>query len=315
MAATGAAAVLAVAVVAAVPAWAKTPPMAALPDEAPVVAVDDVQDEGYIDGYQPPASQDTAVEPSAQAPVQAAQPKTDTAMTAELADDATADAVKEAAEPAPQEPEAAPEPEPVREPAPKKKQKAPTKSADTASVQTAEPEAPAADSTGDAGAVPSWIIMEPASEPAAEPDPELEEIPSWLLTGTEAEPATDDGPPVWLIGTMGVARLNFPYDNGPLCQASYAEIPVPIENCDTRVRLELGFPVSGLTQGDLLCFADTVVSNTGADWVTVYGSDGNGLQFLGGCPDWAYYGPLDEYGQVYPTTCIIRLSENGYYAE
>ena len=117
--------------------------------------------------------------------------------------------------------------------------------------------------------------------------------------------------PPWLTTTLEKAVWNNPYDGGPLFQISYAQVPCPLENADTRMYVDLGAPVSTLTQGDLLAFVARSVKGCSADWSTIVGSDGYGLQFVNG-PDFAFYGLLDEYGQVVEASYVIMLTENGY---
>lgn len=162
----------------------------------------------------------------------------------------------------------------------------------------------------DAEAVAEKAQSKPVeTNPEPEPEAEIEDpvdntgAPEWL--------GLDPEMPSWLTTTLEKAVWNNPYDGGPLFQISYAQAPCPLENADTRMYVELGAPVSTLTQGDLLAFVNRSVKGCTADWCTIVGSDGYGLQFANG-PDFAFYGLLDEYGQVVEASYVIMLTENGY---
>lgn len=148
-------------------------------------------------------------------------------------------------------------------------------------------------------------VPQPATEPEApaETDP-----PDWLVP---QEPVQEDSLD-WLHTALDKALWRNPYDGGPLCQGQYAQIPCPLENAETRLYTELGAPVSTLTQPDLLAFVKMAVQGCDASWATIVGSDGYGLQFPGCTADFAFYGPLDEYGQVTDVQYIIMLTEYGY---
>ena len=149
----------------------------------------------------------------------------------------------------------------------------------------------------------------------AELTPEPTLPPDWLVpnTGSDNTSTSDTGVPEWLYGTFMTAVINNPYDGGPLCKASYATVPAG--GYGMRVRCELDIRCSQLTQGDLLAFVQRVVLTTEADWVTIIGSDGKGIQFTGGDSDSAYYGPLDEYGRVTEAEYYISLTSKGYTYE
>lgn len=148
---------------------------------------------------------------------------------------------------------------------------------------------------------PDWLVPDDTTPP------------DWLIPSDAARTGGNDGVPGWLYGTFGAALLNNPYDNGPLSRTSYAQVPMP--GYGTRVRCELDFECWALTQGDLLNFVKNVVEPTDADWVTIFGSDGKGIQFTGGCVDYADYGPVDEYGRVTDKQYRLTLTEKGYTYE
>lgn len=169
---------------------------------------------------------------------------------------------------------------------------------------------------------------EPAEQEEPEPAAEAEQgPPEWLVPDApETIPATEaeQGPPEWLFGppepdvpewatgTLDRAVYRNPYDGGPLSQKSYAQVPCALEGADTRLYVELGAPVSTLTQGDILYFVANAVQGCDASWATIIGSDGMGIQFLNCDPGLALYGPLDEYGQVLEIRHYIMLTEYGY---
>lgn len=289
---------LAIAVLAvALPAAARTPPIESVPEPAiaapvaPVLpdAVTDAGDSGPGEQPAEPAAVRAAVSAASSQPV-IVIPVTD-ASEADGTEDAAADepwavpdgdAAEELAQDAAAEPvavivEPEPEPEPVAvEPDP-------------------EPE-PEPD-------------PEPEPEPAAEPA-EDEGMPDWLLPAApEPEPA-----PEWLLDMLDRAMWRYPYDGGPLCQKSWAQIPVPLDNAGTRAYVELDTTVAWLSQGDLLGFAGNSIRYCDADWFTITGTDGWGIQFPGCNTDFAVYGPLDEYGEVTAVVRFIYLGEDGYYA-
>lgn len=187
------------------------------------------------------------------------------------------------------------------------------------------PEAPAATPEPEVQIVYVYIEKEPEPEPEPEPEepvgtepeePVDTEPPSWLVTDTEpeGEPESEAQPaPEWLSAPIDRAMWKFPYDGGPLCQKSWAQIPCAITE-GTRAYIELDTPVIWLSQADLINFVGTSIKNCDADWFTIYGSDGYGIQFLYGNPEYAIYGPLDEYGQVTEVVRFIFLGEDGYYA-
>ena len=171
------------------------------------------------------------------------------------------------------------------------------------------------------------VKQEPAAEPAAEPEPEPDPepvpeeepepeepapedgLPDWLSGGEpEPEPA-----PEWLLATLDKAMWNNPYDGGPLCQKSWAEIPCAVTD-GTRAYVQLDTTVAWLTQGDLLGFVGNSIRYCGADWFTIVGVDDWGIQFPGCNTDFAVYGPLNEYGEVTEAVRFIYLGEDGYYA-
>lgn len=155
-----------------------------------------------------------------------------------------------------------------------------------------------------------------ASEQQAQaPEAPVDTAPPDWLAPQEAEPVAEpvqEDPLDWLFTALDKAMWRNPYDGGPLCQTSYAQIPCPLENADTRLYVELGAPVSTLTQGDLIAFVKQAIEGCDASWATIVGSDGYGLQFPGCSTDFAFYGPLDEYGQVTDAQYIIMLTEYGY---
>lgn len=158
-----------------------------------------------------------------------------------------------------------------------------------------------------------------APEETAAPGRPVEEEgpPSWIVPYEPAEPAAAEqgaaaGQVPWIADQLERAAFAIPYDGGPLCQASYAEIPCPVDNATTRMYVELGAPLSSLTQADLLHFALRSVRLCEASWATVIGSDGLGIQFLSCATSAAVVGPVDEYGRVTDIVCYIVLTDEGY---
>ena len=174
------------------------------------------------------------------------------------------------------------------------------------------------------------VQEEPEPDEQEEPEPATEAgqgPPEWLVPDAlETIPAaeTEQGPPEWLFGppepdvpewltdALDRAVYRNPYDGGPLSQKSYAQVPCALEGADTRLYVELGAPVSTLTQGDILYFVTNAVRGCDASWATIVGSDGMGIQFLNCETGLALYGPLDEYGQVLEIRHYIMLTEYGY---
>lgn len=155
---------------------------------------------------------------------------------------------------------------------------------------------------------PADVTEQPAPADPAETDP-----PSWLLEQGQAAVSQDaDQPPEWLVTPLDKAMWRNPYDNGPLGQKSFAQIPCPLENADTRMYVNFDAPLALLTQGDLLYFVRNGVMGCDASWATIVGSDGKGIQFMGCGIDTALYGYLDEYGQVTEVLYFLNLTEYGY---
>mgnify|MGYP001026099258 FL=1 len=151
------------------------------------------------------------------------------------------------------------------------------------------------------------------SEPVATTQPDetqASDPPDWLVSDDAA--LDPDEPPDWLFTALDKAAWRNPYDGGPLCQLNYAQIPCPLDNADTRLYVELGAPLSTLTQGDLLEFVKKAIRDCDASWATIIGSDNMGLQFVHCNTDIAMCGPLDEYGQVTDALYAIVLTEFGY---
>lgn len=149
----------------------------------------------------------------------------------------------------------------------------------------------------DESAPPDWLVSADDSTP-----------PDWLVP---AEP----GMPEWVqaLDLIDRAMWKIRYEPGPLCQSSWAQIPCAVTD-GTRAYVEFEAPLVWLQQADLIYFAGNSIRHCDADWFTVYGSDGYGIQFPGCNVEFAVYGPLNEYGEVTEVVRYIFLTEDGYCA-
>lgn len=145
---------------------------------------------------------------------------------------------------------------------------------------------------------------EPVKETTNAPEETTKELES---EPKETEPATDQ--------ETDAAE---PENDNPLMKAELQVLDVSSgtgekigEWAEITVQKEI---IKGVTQEQYAEFCESVVKDSGYNWVTISCGDGTGIQFAGSISYAATYGNLDNEGCITETIGTIMIQEDGTYS-